>query len=211
MKTANAMNLINTHSHFLSPDAIVSVSPGQILDKNFKYSVGIHPWDLNKPYSIDLLDKDAESPYVIAIGETGLDRLTDIPVELQERMFLHHIDLSERLKKPLIIHCVRAHGQLMKIKRELKPVQPWIFHGFRLKPTIADNLIDAGFYISLGPRFNPDSARIIPDDRLLIETDNSDIDISMVAATVADARHSSTDNIISIASSNLRNIFQPLI
>jgi len=205
------MALINAHTHSPSLDAIVSVEPGKKLMDGYHYSVGIHPWNLDKPFDIKVLDITAADPRVIAIGETGIDVLASAPMAQQEHVFRYHIELSERLKKPLIIHCVRTHGQLLKIKRELNPAQPWIFHGFRLKPTIARLLLDAGLYLSLGSHFNQESARLIPNDRLLLENDTDNAtNIRTIAAYVAAARNQSTEEIIAAASANLQSIiFQP--
>lgn len=174
----------------------------------YHYSIGIHPWHLDKPFDIKVLDAATTDPRVIAIGETGLDALASAPMTLQEHLFRYHIELSERLKKPLIIHCVRAHEQLLKIKRELRPTQPWIFHGFRLRPTIAGQLLEAGLYLSLGTHFNHESARLIPSNRLLLENDaESATDIRTIAAAVAAARNQDTEGIIATASTNLQSLF----
>jgi TatD DNase family protein len=57
---------------------------------------------------------------------------------------------------------------------------PWIIHGFRGKPQLARQLINQGFYISLGELFNPQTATIIPTNRLLFETDESTLDIDTI-------------------------------
>ncbi len=203
------MSLINAHTHSPSPDAIVSIQPGETLMDGFFYSVGIHPWSLGKQFDIEALDAAAADSRVVAIGETGLDALASAPMDLQEHLFRHHIALSERLKKPLVIHCVRAHEQLLGIYREMHPVCPWIFHGFRLKPTIARMILDAGIYLSLGANFNRASARLIPADRLLLENDaDRATDIRTVAAAVAAARNQSVEEIIAGASANLQSIIR---
>ena len=57
---------------------------------------------------------------------------------------------------------------------------PWIIHGFRGKPQLAQQLLNKGFYISLGEKFNPETVSIIPVDRLLFETDESPLNINKI-------------------------------
>jgi TatD DNase family protein len=77
---------------------------------------------------------------------------------------------------------VKAYSEIMALKRELRPMQPWIIHGFRGKPELARQLLCADFYISLGERFNPAAAAVIPADRLLVETDDSTMPIAEIAS-----------------------------
>lgn len=181
------MRLFDTHTHHLRHDAWVNRAPGEDLIDGYTYSVGVHPWDAAK-FDMDALEVAASSPLVAAIGETGLDALRGPSLEVQEGVFRHHVAISERLGKPLIIHCVKSFDRLLAIRKELNPVQTWIAHGFRGKPQQAMQLLRAGFHISLGPRFNPETARIIPADRLHIETDDSPIAIAEVASAIASAR-----------------------
>lgn len=78
------------------------------------------------------------------------------------QVFRRQAELAESLCKPLVIHCVRAHDIVIGIKKELKPRQNWVIHGFRGKPTVARMLLDAGMWLSFGPRFNPDSLEVTP-------------------------------------------------
>ena len=59
---------------------------------------------------------------------------------------------------------------------------PWIIHGFRGKPQLAEALIRQGFYLSLGERYNPMSAAVIPIDRLLAESDGSRLMAAEISA-----------------------------
>lgn len=150
-------------------------------------SAGVHPWatDTVTLRQIKAVDRAIESSAVAAIGEVGLDALRGAPLDAQEIIFRHYIELSEKLRKPLIIHCVRAWERLLGIHSELRPTQRWAIHGFRGKPELARRLLDAGMFISLGPRYNPATAAIIPSDRLLIETDDDpQADIDTLAATL---------------------------
>lgn len=156
--------------------------------RDILYSAGLHPWLTSEatPEMIAAIDARARRADVVAIGEVGLDALRGAPPARQEEIFRHYVDLSEELRKPLIIHCVKAWDALMRIRRERRPQQPWAIHGFRGKQELARQLLDAGMYLSLGPRHNPSAAAIIPTDRLLIETDDDPAaDLASLAASLA--------------------------
>ncbi len=199
--------IINTHTHNPSPDAIVNLPIDGVPQPGLIYSVGIHPWttDSFSQNTFSSIEYMARNPQVVAIGECGLDSLRGASRSTQEHIFRQHISLSEHLHKPLIIHCVHSHEQILQLHRDINPAQPWIFHGFRLKPSIAEALIHRGIYLSLGAKFNSDSARIIPDNLLLIESDDTQTPITEIASAVASARATSTENIITTCSSNLSN------
>lgn len=180
------MKLFDTHTHHLRHDAWVNRAPGDILEPGYTYSVGVHPWDADS-FDLRALEEAAAHEAVAAIGETGLDTLRGPSLEVQEHVFRAHVNISESLGKPLVIHCVKAFDRLMALKKELKPTQLWIIHGFRGKPQQAGQLLRAGFHLSFGPNFNPDTARVIPSDRLYIETDDSPVALQAVASAVQKA------------------------
>lgn len=184
--------LIDIHTHDLTamPPAVISVEPGAEFVSGKRYSVGVHPYSLCRENTPDLerLKADAAHPEVVAIGETGIDRLKGGPVDRQIEVLMVHAELSERLEKPLILHIVKGFPEIIALRRGMKPRQRWIIHGFRGKPELARELLRHGFDLSLGERFNPESAALIPDDRLWVETDTSTLPIDEIAARVASCR-----------------------
>lgn len=164
---------VHTHRADAGPDAIICLPRGADVPREGAYSVGIHPWDAAEATEADRqwVERAAEMPQVVAIGETGLDALRGGPLDEQERMFVWHAELSERLGKPLIIHAVRTLERVMALRRRLRPAQPWVIHGFRGKPEMARQLVRAGFDISLGEHYNPGVPEAVPADRLHRETD----------------------------------------
>lgn len=141
-------------------------------------SVGLHPWDTALPDVETLMlainHRAVTDAAVVAIGETGLDNRHGAPLSRQEQLLVRHIHLSELTHKPLILHIVGAWSELLRLHRDMRPSVPWIIHGFRGKPALARQLLDAGMYLSLGRHYNPSTALIIPSDRLLLETDETD-------------------------------------
>ena len=184
------MTLIDIHTHNNAARNAI-YSSGTLYRADRKISVGIHPWHINANWQSEFaaIAGFAGKSNVVAIGECGLDMLkSPTPVELQEEILKAHILLAEEVQKPLILHCVKAYDRLIALRKEMKPQQAWILHGFRGKPQQTEQLIKAGFHISLGEKFNPDSARFIPADRLFIESDESNAAIADIYAAVAWAK-----------------------
>lgn len=136
-------------------------------------SVGLHPWHIDAEWEKNLLQvgRTAALAPVLAIGETGLDKLRGPSIELQEKVFKKQIELSERLHKPLVVHNVRCDSQILRIRRELSPNEAWVIHGFRGNRMQAASFLDHGVSLSFGLRFNPRALMLVGADRFLIETD----------------------------------------
>lgn len=179
--------IIDSHSHLPSREAITNLQPGQIPESGFFYSAGIHPWDAEKADEavFEWLQCVALSPQVVAIGECGIDLAVSTPLQTQTNIFIKMILLSESVNKPLIVHCVRGWQILMDIYRITERQTPWIIHGFRGKPQLAQQLTKHGFYLSYGKHFNPESLRVTPAAQLLIESDTGNIDDTIKAVSSA--------------------------
>lgn len=134
-------------------------------------SFGLHPWFLTEDWSAQIPSITASITATESfIGECGLDRLCDTPYDRQMAAFEAQIALSEQLGIPLILHCVKAIDDVIRLKRTTH--QPWIWHGFRGKPQQLQQLLDHNFYISFGFKYHPDSLQACPSDRLFLETDD---------------------------------------
>ena len=185
------MHLIDIHTHSLDADSRYAIlnCTSHIPGRNI--SLGIHPWDITDSWQqqFAIIERTATEPNVTAIGECGLDKLkSPTGIELQKEVFRAHALLAEKTGKPLIIHCVKAHDELIAMHREIKPQQAWIIHGFRGKPAQAEQFTRAGFHISFGELFNPDSVKAIPTERLFVESDESKATIADIYAAVAKAK-----------------------
>lgn len=139
------------------------------------YSAGIHPWWTIGDVTplLEGLQQWAKHPQVTAIGECGFDTLRGGNLTQQSEIFALHVRLADERHKPLIVHCVRAFDRLLQAHRRLHPHTTWVIHGFRGKPALARQLLSAGFHLSYGKRYNPESLRITPPDRLHFETDDT--------------------------------------
>jgi len=146
------------------------------------FSLGFHPWQAGE-FSVERMDKltawTAEGR-LAAIGECGLDKYSQFPLEVQMHVLEQQITLSEKMMRPLIIHCVGCFNELFELKKQLNPRQLWTIHGFRGKPQLAMQALKAGCALSFGEHFNPESVRITPIDSLFAETDESRLSISEI-------------------------------
>ena len=181
---------MNVHTHTPAPGAIYNLTFDEMLQsppypvEEQWLSVGIHPWKVTEDWEVHFehVREWAQFPQVKAIGECGLDHVVVTPC--QAEAFKAHVLLAEEVQKPLLIHCVKAVDELLAIKREMKPLQPWIFHGFRGKPQQAEQLLRAGFHLSFGEHFNPQAVRLCPADRLCLETDESTLTIQEISQRI---------------------------
>ena len=156
-------------------------------DKQDLCSVGIHPWHADA-FSEDMISKLevwAKDERFIAVGECGLDKNSNTNFEKQLSIFEAQIAISEKLKKPLIIHCVGYFNELFTLKKKWNPSQLWIIHGFRGKPELAAQALKSGCTLSYGKHFNAESVRLTPTDKLFVETDDSKLDISDIYQSIA--------------------------
>ena len=196
----------NLHSHKASLSAITDRSAEMsLLPAPQLQSVGIHPWYAGRA-DYEGLEALASDPLAVAIGEAGFDRLRGPSIDVQTAVFRFQALLAERIGKPLIIHCVKAVDLLLAQHRILRSDVPWIVHGYRGKPQEAESLLRHGIGISLGYRFNSATAMMIPCGSLFIETDDTDADISSVAAMVGQARNCSADEIMTVCAENICRI-----
>jgi len=147
-------------------------------------SVGIHPHDADTHEDIEtaLLVEKAAHPRVIGIGETGLDFFYDKSNRDRQRAsFRRHIAAARETGLPLIVHTREAEADTTAIILDEmgKGAFTGVIHCFTASADLARAMLDVGFYISLSGIVTfknagdlRDTARMIPRDRLLIETDS---------------------------------------
>ncbi len=144
--------------------------------------VGIHPHDSKDaaPAALAEVEWLAEDPLVAAVGETGLDYHYDnSPREAQIAALRAHVRIAARTGKPLVIHCRDAFADLLRVLHEERDAAPrGVVHCFTGTADEARAMLDLGFAISFSGIVtfkNADAlreaARLVPADRLLVETD----------------------------------------
>ena len=182
---------VNIHTHKANSDddliQIVNLDLEQPYPEQGYYSYGIHPWALdNADFQIDealnKLKENLQQPQVVALGEAGLDKF-HADFERQMKVFERQIVLSENLKKPMILHDVKSHNEILSLRKKHKVKQPWIIHGFNGTEQDIQQLTGQGLYLSVGEsllhseRKISKSLKSIPLEMLFLETDMAEIDI----------------------------------
>jgi TatD DNase family protein len=130
------------------------------------------------------LEKLAEHPRVVAIGETGMDLFWPGRLDgcadpaAQRQAFAWHIELAKRTGKPVMIHNRDADAEVLDVLRAEGAPGTVIFHCFSSAAQMARTCVDAGWLVSLAgtvsfrnARELREAARVIPPDQLLVETD----------------------------------------
>lgn len=205
--------LLDIHTHHITAlpgESILNVEPARFDPaEGYYYSVGIHPWKASEAGLEEWkrLEEAAGHPSVLAIGEAGLDKLASADRMLQKEAFVRQISLSESVRKPLVIHCVKAFNELVELKKKLRPQMPWVVHGFRNNLNIACRLMQEGIYFSLGERYQADVLQNVPLERLLAETDESTLNIRMIIGQMAAAKDLELSSLCTRIDENARKIF----
>jgi TatD DNase family protein len=99
--------------------------------ENGYYSVGFHPYNVGKVDMEDTINKvrlSTENPNVFAIGEIGLDKSIEAPLEQQMKVFELQVEIAEYTDLPVILHVVRAFNEMVEFMKVHQPVVPMIIH-----------------------------------------------------------------------------------
>lgn len=189
------LKFIDIHTHIPKADdkilQIVNINLETLCPQESYCSYGIHPWALdNVDFQIEkafaLLEERVQLPNVIALGEAGLDKMHKESFEKQMELFERQIELSEVLQKPMILHDVKSHNEILALRKKHKAKQPWILHGFNGTEQDIQQLTGHGLYLSVGEsllhseRKIYNSFKFIDLDFLFLETDMSEVGIETI-------------------------------
>ena len=196
-------------SLFLQDDLITKKS-----DKIF-FTAGLHPWHADR-LSEDLTKKRLEqliqSKSILAVGETGLDMLKGPDLNIQIEIFKLHIEIAEKYNLPLIVHSVKSHNEILKLKIDLKSKIPWVIHHFNGNKQLALDFIYHGFYLSVSHHINNTKSRLsqylgqLPIEKIFLETDDFNIDIKDLYSTAAVKFNMNTKNLKKQLMNNLNSL-----
>ncbi|KAF0697061.1 Aste57867_12245 [Aphanomyces stellatus] len=149
---------------------------------------GLHPWytgDASPSYLDSLRDVLCRYPSA-AVGEIGLcksKRGIQVPAAVQEARFRDQLDLAQELHRPVVLHCVAAHGKLLEMLASTRGVPHAILHSFSgsLDMVRSYDRLPFPVYYSfsakqcLGANDKIGAIlRAVPPTRLLLETDAPD-------------------------------------
>jgi TatD DNase family protein len=192
--------------------------------------VAYHPSDVKdwtNPW-LDRIEVLAAEPSVVAIGETGLDFYWDRSyVDAQESAFAAHIGLAKKLEKTLVVHTRDSMDRVLELLEAHGPPEHLLFHCWGGDSGQLLRALHMGGYVSFAGNVTYKSAedlreacRLVPDDRLLIETDspylapvphrgkpNEPAFVADVGTSVATTRGVDAETIAAQTTANAKTLF----
>jgi TatD DNase family protein len=202
-----------------------------------RFTIGVHPHQAHQ-FAADperaaavVREQSAATPSARAVGEIGLDYHYDFsPRDVQHAVFRAQVRLARELQRPVVIHTREADEDTIAILREEGGSElRGVLHCFTGTDALADAGLALGFSVSLAgiitfPKAEPlrQTARRVPLDRLLIETDspflapvpyrgkrNEPAYVGRVAATLADLHQTAPADIVERTRANFHTLFRP--
>lgn len=145
------------------------------------FTSGIHPSQIERPdlgTQMELLISQVDNGLPIAVGEIGLDYHWDTGERTAAiRVFERQVEIATGAGLPVIVHNRNADDDVLAVLRNARP--RGVMHCFSQDPAFCHACLDLGMHISFGGNITfkrsesiVESARIVPDDRLLVETDS---------------------------------------
>ncbi len=165
----------------VSPERWALVERLARSDPRIVATVGIHPHEASRatPADLQALEARCAQPFVVAVGETGIDTYRDYaPLPAQEKLFAAQVAMARATGLPLVIHCRAAFAEVFAIlDREGRGQVCGVFHCFSGDLAAAREVIARGFRLGLAgtvtyapARWGP-LLRELPLEALLLETD----------------------------------------
>ena len=146
---------------------------------------GLHPWKayLRTDKWLHVLEDYLNRFPNASIGECGLDGWVAEPsLEMQREVFLPQLALARERGLPVTIHALKAWEPLFAAFEQERPPEKFLLHSFGGSPELAKRLVDLGAWFSFSGYFlQPRKAKVVeafkvvPQDRLLVETDAPDM------------------------------------
>jgi TatD DNase family protein len=205
--------------------------------RDVRFCIGVHPHAAGKyaddpaRAARDVAAAIERQPGTRGLGEIGLDYHYDFsPRDVQQAVFRQQLALAQERRLPIVIHTREAEDDTFRILAEAHDADSGgVFHCFTGDRAMARRALDAGFYLSLAGIVSfpkalelQEVARLVPIDRLLIETDspflapvphrgkrNEPAHVVRVAEVVATLRGSTVEEVAGAALENFRRLFNP--
>ena len=221
---------------------IAEIKKAGILSKTYDYiytTCGISPNDI--PQNEEKLWKDIEAiknlvkdhikdKKIVAIGEIGLDYYWEKDLqrrEIQRQVFIKQIEIANALDLPIVIHTREAVMDTLEILKKYTVNKKGVFHCCPLNRELVKEALKLGFYISFaGPVTFKNSKNaneiieMVPEDKMLIETDspylapepvrgtrNDPRNVKYIAQKIADVKEKTIEEIAKITYTNAEKIF----
>lgn len=202
------------------------------------FAAGIHPWwiesvfpgELNSQRIKNIGDQLALALHhgkCMAIGECGLDAVVATKLSIQQKLLNVHLQQASELKLPVILHCRKAHNELILSLKKFNLPAGGVIHAFSGSIDLANTYWRLGFHLGIGGTITYERAhktreavRQLPIEALLLETDaphmplhgqqgrdNTPENLPVIAQALADIRAESVSYIAQQTTTNARNLF----
>jgi TatD DNase family protein len=198
------------------------------------YALGIHPWYCPDAIDLDLVALDAkiadcrDDPKLLALGECGLDKVYQkSPFLLQNYLLEKQLQLAIKWQLPVILHCVKAHNELINWLKRYPNPRGGVIHGFYGGPELANQYIQLGYKLGIGGLILDAKAKklqltvaALSLDSFIIETDspsmtpfndtirrNSPLNLPRFVAQIAFLTNSSTVSVLEQLDVNFLQLF----
>ena len=161
------------------------------------FSTGIHPKLIDNTFDdkFKIVSHLASLPNCAAIGECGIDVFSSATVAEQKEAFIKHLNLAQQYAKPVIIHCVRAYSEIISALNATHFLLPVVMHSYNGNIQTTQQLIRReNIYFSFSDKcLTPNCAAskslvLIPLNRILIETDNSQYPLEPIVKLISDKK-----------------------
>ena len=188
---------VATEVEVLNVDALDEVAVARACEEGLPFSVGVHPWradvtaeQLQRAYL--RIERCVSADGFVAIGECGLDWVSEVPRVTQMAVFEQQLDLACRLSVPVVLHCVRAFEEVSQVLRKYC-VERAVFHSFIGSTQQAERIVREGYLCSFSPRSLASARtceviRCIAPSAILVESDESTEPIESVYERIAELR-----------------------
>ncbi len=210
------MRYINIHTHKLNIHENTFEIYNKKITENFTkqhFSSGLHPWfitEKNIQTEFQILKTDLNNKHCIALGEIGLDKLTNTSFEIQKEVFKKQLELNKKIKKPVIIHCVKSFQEIIQITKKYD--YSFIIHGYNKKQELANQLLKNGFYLSFGKQLlSKENLQQVfkntPINKLFLETDDAKISIKKIYNIAAEIKNIPLESLLLALQNNFKTVF----
>ncbi|OFX74909.1 MAG: hypothetical protein A2X12_09850 [Bacteroidetes bacterium GWE2_29_8] len=161
--------------------------------------------------NLGLIKVLASKHLIKAIGECGVDKVTsNVDFDLQLKIFKEHLEIAKVFSLPIVVHNVNGTNEIIKLAKEYKTLK-FMIHGFNNRLNLLTTFVKQDFYISIGKINNRNLleqiVKNIPIDKILVETDNLDIDLRFLYKQIADILNIDIELFVKIVNKNFFDFY----
>lgn len=204
---------LNIHSHFIQNQGIEIINAFPDENTENLFSIGIHPCFINSLHidnQLETIKQKLQHKNCIALGEIGLDKLCAVDFSLQQKVLEKQMKLATEYQKPIIIHCVKAHQEIISIFKKSDFACAKIIHGFNKNQHIAMQFLANNFYLSFGKSllYSATLQKVfhnIPLEKIFLETDETNLSIRTIYQKAAILKNLSIEQLQQIILENAKN------